>query len=229
MAEEQIQIDLAAVAREVLRDRQPGEDLDVTLLRICKDLYGIKGLTAFQSVRNAVEAYSTQRSVAFEKALQEIAGGQIASSMTTFTKTFSTQKVVTSLDKLPPEMRAHLEKVLESGKNGEITFTNTISGAQGLGSLLGLGLRLLLHSQKQPLDVTLPASTTPPGVTSEPKTPTQPVSPAQPRAVSQAQMATQPGMVRCENCKLEYSRERVSCPGCGTERKRSFWARLLGN
>jgi hypothetical protein len=31
MAEEQIEIDFAAVAKEVLRDRRPGEDLDAPI------------------------------------------------------------------------------------------------------------------------------------------------------------------------------------------------------
>lgn len=232
MKEEQLQIDLAAVTKEALRDRQPGEDLDEALLRICKDLYGTKGLTAFQSVRNALEAYATQRNLGLESALQEIAGEQSASntsSMTTFTRTFSTQKVVTNLDDLPPEMRDQVQKLLKSGKTGELVFSKTIGTPEGLGSLLGLGLRLLLQSQKQPTDVTPPASTTQPSVTSQSNTTSQRAPTTQPHISPQPQMTTLPGMVRCENCKLAYSKERISCPGCGTERKRSFWARLFGN
>ena len=229
MKEEQLQIDLAAVTKEALRDRQPGEDLDEALLRICKDLYGTKGLTAFQSVRNAVEAYATQRNLGLESALQEIAGGSSASNVTTFSKSFSMQKTATSLDDLPPEMREQVQKVLESGKSGQVVLTRTISGTEGLGSLLGLGLRLLLNSRKQPMDVTPPAPTTEPHASTQPRVTAKPGPTTQARIAPQPQMATQPGMVRCQNCKLAYSKERISCPGCGTERKRSFWARLFGN
>jgi hypothetical protein len=235
MEEKDLNIDLAAVAKEALRDRQPGEDLDESLLRTCKDLYGKLGLTAFRNVGNAVEAYATQKNLAIDVAMQEIAGGQSAAQVTTFTKTFSTQRVVTPMDDLPAEMRERVQKMLESGKSGEIVITKTITGSQALGSLLGFVIKNLVPSPKESADITprgptiQPAPTGQPGPTSQPDTILQPATTTQPGLAAQPVRPTQHGMIRCENCRLEYPRERTSCPGCGAERKRSFWARLVGN
>ncbi|HWP58099.1 MAG TPA: hypothetical protein VNL14_09445 [Candidatus Acidoferrales bacterium] len=225
MKEEDLQIDLAAIGKEALRDRQPGEDLDEALLRVCKDLYGTKGLGVFQSVRKAVEAYANQRNLGLESALNEIASGSNASNVTTFTKSFTTTKVLNSLDELPPDIREQVQKALESGRSSQIVFSKTFTGSEALGSLLGMGLRLLLHSRREPVDLT-PSSVPPPAIEQAAPAP-PPVSTVASRP--QTDTPVQPGMVRCENCRLEYSKDRASCPGCGAERRRSFWARLFGH
>ncbi len=234
METKDLNIDVTAVAKEALRDRQPGEDLDESLLRTCKGLYGTSGLTAFQTVRNAVEAYATRRNLSIEGAVQEIAAGRSTVQITAFTKTFSAQRTATSIDELPADMRERVQKMLESGKTSEIVITKTFTGGQRLGSFLGFILKNLLSSPKKPVDVippgpTIQAPTTQGGPTDQPGAISQPATMTQSGTTLQVVKATQPGRIRCEHCGLEYARERTSCPGCGAERKRSFWARLVGN
>lgn len=137
MEQKEMKIDLAAMARQVLQDRQPGEDLDEALLRSCKKLYGESGITAFQAVQNALQGLAERNKLDPEKALQQIMDGK--SSISVVTRTQMTQKTSTgSLDDLPPEMRAEVEKALASGKNRNVVITRTVGGQkEGVSSILG--------------------------------------------------------------------------------------------
>lgn len=142
MEQKEMKIDVAAVARQALQERQPGEDLDEAILRSCKKLYGESGTTAFQAIQNALRALAERNKVDQERALQQIINGQSSISIVTSTETVSTQKVVSSLDELPPEMRAEVEKALASGKNQNVVISRTVRGGKE-------GISSLIDSQKQ--------------------------------------------------------------------------------
>ncbi len=141
MEQKEMKIDLSAVARQAMQERQPGEDLDEALLRSCKKLYGESGTTAFLAVQNALRAVADRNKVDPEKALQQIMDGK--SSVSVVTRTEVTQKTSTgSLDDVPPEIRAEVEKALASGKNRNVVITRRIGGQRE-------GVTSILDSQKQ--------------------------------------------------------------------------------
>lgn len=122
MEQKTLQIDVADVARQALRERQAGEDLDEALLRVCKRIYGESGLMAFQAIRKALESLAERNNVDAETALQQIADGR--SPISVVTSVISTQKtVVGSLDELPSDLRAEVEKALAAGKSGQVVIT----------------------------------------------------------------------------------------------------------
>lgn len=130
MEQKELKIDVAAAARQALQERQPGEDLDEALLRSCKKLYGESGATTFQAVQNAVSAIAQRLNVDREKAVQQITEGK--ASISVVTRTQITRNVSAgSLNDLPPEMRAEVEKALASGKSGEVVVTRTVGGRKG--------------------------------------------------------------------------------------------------
>ncbi len=138
MEQKELKIDLASVATEALKQRQPGEDLDEALLRSCKKLYGEAGATVFQGVRSALSAIASKKNVDQETALQQVMSGHASASIVTRTQTVITQKGSSSLDELPPEMRAEVEKTLASGKSGEVVLATKVStGKEALSTLLG--------------------------------------------------------------------------------------------
>jgi len=123
MEQKQLQIDLASVAAQAMKDRQPGEDPDEALLRSCKKLYGESGATAFQAIQNALSAFASQKNIDKATALQQLAGGQGPVSITSRTETVTTEKIAGSIDELPPEIRKMAEQALASGKSQQTTFT----------------------------------------------------------------------------------------------------------
>ena len=117
MEEKNLQVDAAAVAREALRDRQPGEDIDEALLRACKKLYGESGMFAFQGIQGALGALAGHGNLDRESALKQMAGGQTGVQMRISTTIRTTQKTATkSLDDLSPELRAKVEQAFAEGK-----------------------------------------------------------------------------------------------------------------
>ena len=137
MEQKELKVDVATIARQVLQERQPGEDLDEALLRSCKKLYGEAGTVAFQAIQNAVAALAERNNVDREKALQQIMEGK--SSISVVTRTQITQKSSAgSLNDLPPDVRAEVEKALASGKSGEVVITKTVGGRkEGVPSVVG--------------------------------------------------------------------------------------------
>lgn len=47
----ELNIGVAAVAKQALQERQPGEDLDEALLRVCKRMFGESAATRFTPSR----------------------------------------------------------------------------------------------------------------------------------------------------------------------------------
>jgi hypothetical protein len=116
MEEKSLQIDAAAVAREALRQREPGEDLDEALLRACKKLHGDSGPVAFQALTSALGALTAQLKLEREAALQQIAGGGTSVRVSTTIRT--TQKTSTkSMEELSPELRVKVEQAFAAGQN----------------------------------------------------------------------------------------------------------------
>lgn len=129
MKQKELKIDAAAVGREVLQERQPGEDLDAALLRSCKQLYGDNGTIVFEAMQSAFTAVAEQTGVDRETALKQIAGEQSSISVTTNLQTI--QKVsTTSLEELSPELRAEVEKALAEGKDRTLFTTKWVSAGQ---------------------------------------------------------------------------------------------------
>lgn len=115
MEQKELKIDVAAVARQVLQDRQPGEDLDEAILRACKHLYAESGAMAFQAVRGAIQSHADRNKEDFENALRDIAEG--GGGMRSVAGIITTQRITAgSLDELPPEMRAEVEKRSPPGR-----------------------------------------------------------------------------------------------------------------
>ena len=142
MEQKELKIDVAALARQALKERQPGEDLDEALLRSCKKLYGETGAIAFQAVQSALAALAERNKVDREQALQQIIDGK--SSVNVSTRTQVTHKVSTaSLDNLPPEMRAEVERAMASGSSGKVVITRTMGGPKE-------GISLLSGAEKHP-------------------------------------------------------------------------------
>ena len=129
MEQTELRIDAAAVGRQTLQERQPGEDLDEALLRSCKKLYGEIGTIAFPAIQSALTALAERTNVDRETALNQIAEGK--SSVRINTRIQTTQKVTTaSLEDFPPEMRAEVEKALAEGKSRTVFTTKTTSAGQ---------------------------------------------------------------------------------------------------
>lgn len=121
----ELKIDVAEVARQVLAERQPGEDIDEALLRVCKRMFGGSATAVFQALQGAVSAVANQDKISPESAIRNLAGGIASVSVTTQT----TRSVsVESLDELPPDLRSEVEKALASGKSGSVVITKTVSG-----------------------------------------------------------------------------------------------------
>ena len=104
-AMEKLTIDAAAVAREALHQRQPGEDLDEALLRACKKLYGDSAMLAFQALGSALGALGAQLKLDRGAALEQIAGGGSGARISTTIHTMH-KTTTKSLDDLSPELRA---------------------------------------------------------------------------------------------------------------------------
>jgi lipopolysaccharide biosynthesis regulator YciM len=129
MEQNELKIDAAAVGRQTLQERQPGEDLDEALLRSCKKLYGDSGTITFQAMESALTALAERTNVDRETALKQITEGQ--SSVRVATRIQTTQKVsTTSLENLSPEMRAEVERALADGKSRTVFTTKTVSARQ---------------------------------------------------------------------------------------------------
>jgi hypothetical protein len=142
MEPSELKIDVAGVAREAIAERGPEEDLDEAILRSCKKLYGEAGVTAFQAVQSAAAALAQREDGDREKALRRIADGK--ASVNVVARVRITQKGSTkSLDDLPPEMRAEVEKALASGKSGNIVISQTVNGNKVVsGSVAGPNSRM---------------------------------------------------------------------------------------
>jgi predicted RNA-binding Zn-ribbon protein involved in translation (DUF1610 family) len=122
MEPKELKIDAAAVGRETLQERQPGEDLDEALLRSCKKLYGESEMMVFQAMQSALKTLG-ERTADRETALKQIAEGR--SSVRISTHSFTTHKATTSsMDDLSPEVRAEVDKALAEGKSN-VVFTKT--------------------------------------------------------------------------------------------------------
>jgi hypothetical protein len=130
MEEKNLSIDAAAVAREALQVRQPGEDIDEALLRACKKLYGESGMFAFQGIQGALGALAGRGNLDRESALKQMAGGQSGVQMRISTTIRTTEKTgAKSLDDLSPELRAKVEQAFAEGKgrvsvNSQTTATH---------------------------------------------------------------------------------------------------------
>lgn len=128
MEQTELKIDAAAVGRETLQERQPGEDLDEALLRSCKKLYGESGMMAFQAMQSALTALTERTKIDRDTALRQIAEGK--SSVRISTHSLTTHKVATtSMNDLSPEMRVEVDKALAEGKS-KVVFTKTFSLAK---------------------------------------------------------------------------------------------------
>jgi len=128
---EKLTIDAAAVAREALHQRQPGEDLDEALLRACKKLYGDSAMLAFQALGNALRALSSQLKLDRGAALEQIAGGGSGVRISTTIHTMHTT-TTKSLDDLSPELRAKVADAFATGQsrvavNAQTTATAAIT------------------------------------------------------------------------------------------------------
>jgi hypothetical protein len=126
MEPSELNIDVASVAREALADRKPEEDLDEAILRSCKKLYGDAGVTAFQAVESAATALAQREDGDREKVLRRIADGKASVNVVT-TLRITRKGSTTSLEDLPPEMRAEVEKALASGKSGNIAISQVVN------------------------------------------------------------------------------------------------------
>ena len=137
METNELKVDVAGVARGALAERRPEEDLDEAVLRSCKKLYGEAGVTAFQAVQSAATALAQRDDGDREKALRKMADGK--ASVNVVARMRIIQKGSTkSLDDLPPEMRAEVEKAIASGKSGKIVLNQTVNGdTEASGSLAG--------------------------------------------------------------------------------------------
>jgi len=128
MEQNELKIDTAAVGRETLQERQPGEDLDEALLRSCKKLCGDSGTMALQALQSAVASIAERTNVDREIALKQMAEGK--SSVRVSTSIHTTHKFTTSsMSDLSPEMRAKVDKALAEGKS-KVEFTKTFSLAE---------------------------------------------------------------------------------------------------
>ncbi|MBI4527298.1 MAG: hypothetical protein HY695_26180 [Deltaproteobacteria bacterium] len=137
MVEKELEIDVTAVGRKALQERQPEEDLEEALLRACKQVYGESSLMAFQAIQSGLRATAEHNQVDLETALQQMMTGQSSISVVTKTETITTQKVLGSGDELSPEIQAMVEKALASGKSQEMVLTKTFGGeAQGRSSIV---------------------------------------------------------------------------------------------
>ena len=130
MEEKKLQIDAAALARETLNGRQPGEDLDEALLRSCKKLHGESGMFAFQGMQAALSALAERAGVGREAALQQIAGGQSGPSPLRISTTIRATRTVAAMSPgdLPPERHAEVEQAIAEGK-GRVVVDNKAAGA----------------------------------------------------------------------------------------------------
>jgi len=104
MSEESVRFDLTAVARRTLEERRPGQDLDEALLHACKELYGDRGLAAFEACTHAIQAQQSQVRLGPEEALRQLARGDTTAVVKTLSHEGPARRV-TSLDELPPELR----------------------------------------------------------------------------------------------------------------------------
>lgn len=120
-----MEIDVAALAKRALQDRQPGEDLDESLLRACKQLYGDTGLMAFAAIRSGLSAIASTSKVDLEAALQQAASGHPSThKMFVTTTETGSSRTLQPLESLPPEIREEVERSIAAGK----TRTATTSG-----------------------------------------------------------------------------------------------------
>jgi rubrerythrin len=138
MQREELKIDLASVAALAVKDLQPGEDLDEALLRSCKKLYGESGVIAFDAIQSALSAFATKKKIDKGTALAQLVSGQEPVSITSRTETVTTERIVGSLDELPPEIRRMAQEAAASGKSQQKTFTMRLGSKTGsLGTLSG--------------------------------------------------------------------------------------------
>ena len=83
-------------------------------------------MTAFEAARHAIEALATQTHGSVESALRQVAEGKASVHVHTTIRQVTTQnKSVRSLEDLPADIRAEVEKVLA---NGEDTVSVQIAG-----------------------------------------------------------------------------------------------------
>lgn len=131
--QDQKEIDISAVAKQALQERQSGEDLDEVLLRACKHLYGDGGLTAFEAARSGLAAVAENSKVDVETALRRVAEGSIALRVRTVVKKSVTTQGFPqqSLDSLPPDVRDEVEKALAAGKTGKVVVTRRVVAHPG--------------------------------------------------------------------------------------------------
>ncbi len=127
MEESEKEIDIPAVARQTLQDRQPGEDLDETLLRACKHLYRDRGITVFEAVRDGVAAVAEAGKVDIDTALKQVAEGKASLRVrTVINKSVNFKLPSQSLGMLSAEMRAEVEKAIASGKPGKVILSTKV-------------------------------------------------------------------------------------------------------
>jgi hypothetical protein len=143
----ELTIDVGAVARGALRERQPEEDLDEAILRSCKKLYGEAGATAFQAVQSATTALAHRGDGDREKALRNVADGKAAVNVVTKTRIMQ-QGSTKSLTDLSPEMRAQVEKALASGQTGKIVISQTVNGYKKISGSLAGSRSQMSHCEK---------------------------------------------------------------------------------
>ncbi len=86
-------------------------------------------MTAFEAAHSATSAMAQHDGGNQENALSKIADGK--SSVNVVARIRITQKGATkSLDDLPPEIRAEVEKAIASGKTGKIVLSQAVKGSK---------------------------------------------------------------------------------------------------
>lgn len=90
MEDKGMKIDVAAVAKQALRERQPAEELDEALLRAAKDRYGASGPVVFQAIKAARSAVAKRNNVSVDEALQQMMDRQRSISLVTCAHTIAT-------------------------------------------------------------------------------------------------------------------------------------------
>lgn len=142
MAHDGQAVDVAELAKAVLAERQPGEDLDTALQRICNRAYGDgQGPTVYKAVSAALGLAARIRHGDREAVLQQLADGHLGAGVhvNMNMKINVAGKTVHSLDELPPEMRERVERALaEQGTSIPLGPLTPAAGTEESGDSAGI-------------------------------------------------------------------------------------------
>lgn len=94
MEHREMKIDVAGVAKQALRERQPAEELDEALLRAAKDRYGESGPLVFQAIRAARSAVAKRNHVSVDEALQQMMDRQRSISLIRCPQSIGTDEAI---------------------------------------------------------------------------------------------------------------------------------------